>query len=78
MKLNTQKTKLMLFNPCKKKDFMSEFRIEQTRIDLIEQTKLLGNVLSSDLSWEANTEYIVNRCQSKIWMLRRLKKQGAN
>ena len=78
MKLNTQKTKLMLFNPCKKKDFMPEFRIEQTRIDLIEQTKLLGVVLSSDLSWEANTDYIVTRCQSKTWMLRRLKKLGAN
>ena len=57
---------------------MPEFRIEKTRIDLIEQTKLLGNVLSSDLSWEANTEYIVTRCQSKTWMLRRLKKLGAN
>ena len=78
MKLNTQKTKLMLFNPCRKKDFMPEFRIEETRIDLIEQTKLLGIVLSSDLSWTANTEYIVTRCQSKTWMLRRLKKLGAN
>ena len=78
MKLNIKKTKLMLFNPCKTKDFMPDFKINQTRIDLIEQTKLLGIVLSSDLSWAANTEYIVSRCQSKTWMLRRLRKLGAN
>ena len=35
-------------------------------------------VLTSNLSWEANTDYIVKRCNDKIWILRRLKKLGAN
>ena len=78
MKLNIQKTKLMLFNPCKTKDFMPEFSVNQNRVELIEQTKLLGVILSSDLSWAANTEYIVKRCLNKTWMLRRLKKLGAS
>ena len=42
MKLNIPKTKLMLFNPYRAKDFMPEMEIENTRIDLVEQTKLLG------------------------------------
>ena len=78
MKLNIPKTKLMLFNPCRTKDFMPELVIEKTRVDLVEQTKLLGVILSSNLSWEANTDYIVKRCNSKIWILRRLKKLGAS
>ena len=78
MKLNIQKTKLMLFNPCKTKDFMPEFSVNQNRVELIEQTKLLGVILSSDLSWAANTEYIVKRCLNKTWMLRRLKRLGAS
>ena len=78
MKLNLPKTKLMLFNPCKSKDFMPEFEIENTRIDLVEQTRLLGVVLTSNLSWSANTDSIVERCQKKMWTLRRLKKLGAN
>ena len=78
MKLNIPKTKLMLFNPCRAKDFMPEMEIENTRIDLVEQTKLLGVILTSNLSWTANTDYIVKRCNSKLWLLRRLKKLGAN
>ena len=78
MKLNIKKTKLMLFNPCSSKDFMPEIVINNTRIDLVEEIKLLGVMLTSDLSWAANTRYIVGRCNSKIWMLRRLKKLGAS
>ena len=78
MKLNVAKTKLMLFNPCKSKDFMPEINIDNTRLDLVEKTKLLGVVLTSNLSWAENTQYIVERCNSKTWMLRRLKNLGAN
>ena len=68
----------MLFNPCSSKDFMPEIVINNTRIDLVEEIKLLGVMVTSDLSWAANTQYIVGRCNSKIWMLRRLKKLGAS
>ena len=77
MKLNVPKTKLILFNPCKSKDFMPEFEVIHSRIDLVEQVKLLGVVISSNLSWSANTDSIVERCNRKTWMLRRLKKLGA-
>ena len=56
MKLNLSKTKLMLFNPCTSKDFMPDINLNNIRIDLVEETKLLGVVLSSDLSWAANTQ----------------------
>ena len=73
MKHNIAKTKLMMFNPYKSKDFMPEFNINQTRIELVEEAKLLGVIISSDLSWTANTENITKRCNKKTWMLRRLK-----
>ena len=78
MKLNVPKTKLMLFNPCRTKDFMPEMKINNTRIELVEQARLLGVILTSNLSWSANTESIVERCNKKMWMLRRLKKLGAS
>ena len=78
MKLNLAKTKLMLFNPCTSKDFMPEMVLENKRIELVEQVKLLGVVLSSNLSWSANTDYIVERCYKKMWVLRRLKRLGAS
>ena len=78
MKPNIPKTYLMLFNPCTSKDFMPEVVIENTRIELVEHTKLLGVILSSNMSWAANTAYIVERCNKKTWILRRLKKLGAS
>ena len=67
----------MLFNPAKKLDFMPSFPIDDKEISLVEKTTLLGLVIRSDLSWSSNTEYIVKRCNSKLWILRRLKRMGA-
>ena len=65
-------------NPCKSKDFMPEMVVEGTRLDLVEQYKLLGVIVTSNLSWSANTDYIVERCHKKMWVIRRLKKLGAD
>ena len=78
MKINVPKTKLMVFNPCHSKDFLPLFEVESRPVELVEQTKLLGVIVSSNLSWAANTEYIIKRCNKKIWVLRRLKKLGAD
>ena len=77
MKLNIDKTNLMLFNTCKNKDFIPNFEFGSKKLDLVEKAKLLGVVVSSDLSWEENTAYIVKRCNQKIWIIKRLKKLGA-
>ena len=78
MKLNYKKTKLMLFNPGTCRDFLPKFSVNQNEIELVEESKLLGVVVRSDLSWSSNTDYIVDRANKKLWMLRRLKKLGAD
>ena len=49
-----------------------------TKVDLVEEAKLLGVIISSNLSWSSNTDYIVKRCNKKTWTLRRLKQLGAS
>ena len=78
MRLNYKKTKLMLFNPDVIRDSMPSFVLDGHHIDLVEETRLLGLVLRSDLSWSSNTDYIVQRCNSKLWFLGRLKKLAAS
>ena len=46
-------------------------------LEMVEESKLLGVVLRSDLSWSANTNSIVSRAYKKLWFLKRLKKLGA-
>ena len=79
MKLNLKKTKFMLFNPSRKIDFMPTFSLDNhTEIELVEEMKLLGVVITSDMKFNKNTEFIVKRAFKRIWMLKRLKNLGAN
>ena len=78
MKVNHRKTKLMLFNPCKSIDFVPEFTLEGQTLEVVDQFKILGIIMSSNLSWQANTEYIVKKANRRLWMIRRLKALGAD
>jgi hypothetical protein len=77
MKLNYKKTKLMVFNPGTARDFLPRFVFNNNELEVVEEIKLLGVVIRSDLSWGPNTEYMVKRANKKLWCLRRLKKLGA-
>ena len=46
MKLNTKKTKFMLFNNCKTIDFLPSMELEGNDIELVEEMKILGVVLT--------------------------------
>ena len=78
MKINHAKTKVMLFNTAKKFDFKPELQIDQVKLEVVEQFKLLGVVITSDLKWDENTDYITKKAFSRLWLLRRLKKLGAS
>ena len=77
MKLNLSKTKLMLFNNSKKYDFIPNIKLEETQVETVDEIKLLGVVLSSDLKWASNTNSITKRAYKRLWMLNRLKNLGA-
>ena len=78
MKLNKKKTKVMVFNTAKVRDFAPKLTVEGNTIEVVEHMKLLGVEITNDLRWNANTTYITKRGYNKLWVLRRLKKSGAN
>ena len=78
MKINKEKTKFMLFNTARKRDFIPKFQIEGKDIETVDQLKLLKVLITDDLKWNANTAYITKRGYNKLWILRRLKVNGAN
>ena len=60
MKFNVRKNKLMLFNRAKRVDILPEVHYnESTLIELVEEMKLLGIIISSNLSWKSNTNALV-------------------
>ena len=42
-------------------------------MDIVEQTRLLGIIISDDLRWSAHVDYMVKRANKKIWQLRKMK-----
>ena len=78
MKINEKKTKLIVFNPCTSLDFMPEFQLGNNQLEVVEEVKLLGVILRSDMSWKSNTESMVLKAYKKLWMVKRLKGMGAS
>ena len=78
MKINTKKTKVVVFNTARIRDFTPELNKEDEPIETVDSLKLLGVIITSDLRLNDNTEYITKRGYNKLWMLRRLQTSGAN
>ena len=68
--LMSKKTKSMIFNFTKKYQFSKNLSLNNLKIENVEQTKLLGLVLTSDLKWDENTNYLVKESNKRMVMLR--------
>ena len=77
MKLNYDKTQFILFNPCRNYDFLPELTKGGQTISCVEEMKLLGIHLRSDLKWGDNTSAITKRAYARLWAIKRLKSIGA-
>ena len=79
MIINQDKTRAMLFNSGKKYDFLPQIETEGGEmLEVVEEMKLLGIVVRSDMTWHSNTKLLCQKGYSRLWMLRNLKKLGAS
>ena len=77
MKINQEKTKIMVFNMTKKWQFPPEIGFQNQKfLEITKQSKILGVIISNDLKWSQNTQFIVEKALRRIWTLRRMKKLG--
>ena len=72
MKLNVQKTDYMIFNFSKEYQFNTRLKLEDTLLNQVHSKKLLGLIISDDLSWKANTASLVKRAYSRMIILKNL------
>ena len=50
---------------------------EDEALEVVEEIRLLGVMVTSDLKWNAHCDYICQKAFARMWMLRRLKPLGA-
>ena len=78
MKINKNKTKIMLFNQARKIDILPKVKLYENQIEVVEEAKLLGVMITNNLTWQRNTQYIISKSYQRMWILRNLKKYGAD
>ena len=71
-KLNVEKSKVMIFNFNHNMQFSTRLYIENTLLETIQETKLLGTLITSDLKWHKNTQMLVRKAYARMQILHKL------
>ena len=68
-----------VFNNARKFDFFPELGFEgEAELKVVDELKLLGVMVTSNLSWQSHVDYMSKRAFTMLWMIRRLKPLGAS
>ena len=76
-KLNIEKSSYMIFN-FSDLQFSTRLYLENTLLEEITETKLLGTIISSDIRWHKNTELLVQKAYKRMQILHKLVSFGVN
>ena len=74
MRLNMKKTKNIIFNFTKKHKFTTRLQEEEQNIEVVDKVKLLGTIITSDLTWTQNTSYLVKKAYRRMQLLHNVAK----
>ena len=76
MLLNEKKTKTMIFNHTNNYQFTTRLTANDKPIEVINSTRLLGTIVTSDLKWDENTAHIVKKANARMELLRKVASFG--
>ena len=62
----------MIFNFTHNYKFTAELSNEDGEMYIIEETKVLGTVITSVLKWSRNTEYLVKKANARMRLLHKM------
>ena len=68
----------MIFNYTDNHQFTTRLNINDAPIEVIDSTRLLGTIISSDLKWDLNTANIVKKANARMELLRKVASFGTN
>ena len=70
MKINQDKSKVLLFNTSWKYDFLPKVTIDSgNNQEVVEEMKLLGVIIQSNMKWNSNTQNLCKRGYQSLWNL---------
>ena len=69
MELNAKKSKIMLVNNSRKYQFTTELVMKDQVLEVVDEAKLLGTYITSDLKWNKNTDYLIKEANKRMRLL---------
>ena len=66
----------MVFNYTDHYKFTTRLQLNEETVEVIDSTRLLGTIITSDLKWELNTQNIVKKSNARMQLLRRVASFG--
>jgi hypothetical protein len=61
MIISEKKTKAMIFNFTDKFQFTTRLQLKDKNVEVVDQIKILGTVVKSDLSWDENCRLLIKK-----------------
>ena len=77
MQVNASKSNYMIFSRADS-DFATRLSINENKLDRIQSVKLVGVLLSENLSWNLNTEELCRKAYSRLCLITKLKYVGVS
>ena len=77
MKINVEKTSYMIFTRSKT-DFGTRLSLDNAQLDRVEEAKVVGVWLQSDMKWTKNRKELTRKAYSWLSMLTKLKYAGVS
>ena len=62
----------MIFNFTNKYQFTTRLTLNAENVEVVPEVKLLGTIISNDLTWDSNIANIVKRANARMILLRKL------
>ena len=72
MIINQKKSKSMIFNFTKNYQFSTRLSMEGEVVETVQDTRLLGTIVSNDLTWSKNTHNVVKKANGRMELLRKI------
>ena len=71
MRLNAKKTQNKIINFSKKGQFTTNLEVNEQSLEVVNEVRLLGTIITNDLKWNKNTREIVKKAYRRMQLLHR-------
>ena len=78
MIISQNKTKAMIINYTDNYQFSTRLQLKGENIEIVDQIKILGTIVTNQLSWSENCDYLIKKVNARMALLRGVLNFGAN